>query len=136
MTVPLLVSIGSGGGGTATLDLVVDGTGAPTETVTLSPGQSVYSLTAPAVGARVPCGRGPGCGATEVEDRIAENNTGYLGVVVREQPRVLLVAPVGSDPSRLQPGADRPGGSGTTVMPPDQVPVRARPTWPPTTRSC
>lgn len=119
---PLLVSIGSGGGGEATIDLVVDGAVVSSETVTLSPGQTVYSLTTPALV--------PGFHAVEVRvsgtegDRIPENNAGYLGVVVREQPAVLMVAPVGSDPTRLEQALTAQGAA-VTVIPPEAVPVMA-----------
>ncbi|HYI24995.1 MAG TPA: VWA domain-containing protein, partial [Thermomicrobiales bacterium] len=116
---PLLVSIGSGGGGEATIDLVIDGVPVSSETVTLNPGQTVYSLATPPLA--------PGFHAVEVRvsgtegDRIEENNTGYLGVVVREQPSVLLVAPVGSDPTRLEQALTAQGAA-ITVLPPEGLP--------------
>lgn len=119
---PLLVSLGSGGGGEAAVDLFVDGELVSSETVSLNPGQTVYSLTAPALG--------PGfhgievrVSATEDIDRIPDNNVGYLGVRVREQPRVLLVAPVGSDPVRLQQALTDQGAE-VTVTAPAEVPIR------------
>jgi len=119
---PLLVSLGSGGGGEATVDLLVDGAVVSSEAVTLNPGQTVYSLTAPALA--------PGFHDVEVRvsatadiDRIPENNVGYLGVSVRERPSVLLVAPVGADPVRLQ-GALTGQGAEVTVTAPADVPVR------------
>ncbi len=119
---PLLVSLGSGGGGEATVDVLVDGEVVSNEVVTLNPGQTVYSLTAPALG--------PGFHSIEVRasatddiDRIPDNNVGYLGVSVREQPNVLLVAPVGSDPVRLQQALTNQGAEVTLTAPAD-VPVR------------
>ena len=119
---PLLVSLGSGGGGTAVVDLIVDGAVVSTENVVLNPGQTVYSLSAPSLG--------PGFHAVEVRvsgtadiDRISENNSGFLGVTVREKPAVLLVAPVGADPGRLQSALSAQGAE-VTVVSPDQVPVR------------
>ncbi|MBA2470442.1 MAG: VWA domain-containing protein [Chloroflexia bacterium] len=119
---PLLVSLGSGGGGTATVDLLVDGEAISSEQVTLNPGQTVYSLTAPELE--------PGFHGVEVRvsatddiDRIAENNAGFLGVSVREQPGVLLVAPVGSDPARLQQALANQGAEVTLTAPGD-VPVQ------------
>jgi Mg-chelatase subunit ChlD len=119
---PILVSLGSGGGGQAVVDLVVDGTVVTTETVSLNPGQTVYSLTAPSLG--------PGFHSIEVRvsgsediDRIAENNSGYLGVTVREQPNVLMVAPVGADPGRLEQALIAQGAE-VTVIAPGDMPVR------------
>lgn len=121
-TLPLLVTLGSGGGGEATVDLFVDGQLVASDTVALSPGQTVYSLAAPSLG--------PGFHDIEVRasgpddiDRIPENNVGYLGVSVREQPSVLLVAPVGSDPVRLQQALANQGAAVTLTSPAD-VPVR------------
>jgi Ca-activated chloride channel homolog len=119
---PLLVTIGSGGGGAATLELVVDGTVVLTKEVTLSPGQSVYSIAAPALE--------PGFHAVQVRvtgeggtDRIAENNLAYHVVQVRERPVVLLVAPIGSDPVRLEQALTEQGAD-VSVVTPDQVPTR------------
>lgn len=119
---PVLVSLGSGGGGEANVDVLVDGEAVSSEPVALNPGQTVYSLTAPALG--------PGFHSVEVRvsgaddiDRIPDNNVGYLGVSVREQPNVLLVAPVGSDPVRLQQALTNQGAEVTLTAPAD-VPVR------------
>ncbi len=119
---PLLVSFGSGGGGEAIVDVLVDGEVVSSEPVTLNPGQTVYSLTEPAltpgfhrIEARV-------SGSADI-DRIPENNVGYLGVSVREQPAVLLVAPVGSDPARLKQALTDQGAAVTLSAPAD-VPAR------------
>ena len=119
---PLLVSIGSGGGGEAIVEVLVDGDVVSSQPVTLGPGQTVYSVTAPTLG--------PGFHSIEVRvsstddiDRIPDNNVGYLGVSVREQPSVLLVAPVGSDPVRLQQALMNQGAEITVTAPVD-VPVR------------
>lgn len=115
-------SIGSGGGGIVSVQLIVDGTAMSTEEVTLDPGQTVYTVTAPALAVgfhRVELRVEAGADL----DRISENNSGHLGVVVREQPSVLLVAPEGSDPARLR-GALSVNGAQVTVIPPSQMPVR------------
>lgn len=119
----LVTSIGAGGGGTATVDLIIDGTVVSSQPVTLSPGQTVLSLSAPDLDA--------GFHAVEVRvsasnglDRVAENNRAFLGVVVREQPAALLIAPVGADPARLQQALTAQGVNVTTVTP-DGVPVRS-----------
>ena len=119
---PMLVSLGSGGGGEAIVELIVDGEVMSTESVSLNPGQTVYSLSVPALA--------PGFHSVEVRvsgtpdiDRIAENNSGYLGVMVREQPLVMLVAPVGADPARLQQALTAEGAE-VTIVAPEDVPVR------------
>lgn len=119
----LITSIGAGGGGTATVELVIDGNVMSTQPVTLSPGQTVLSLSAPDLAA--------GFHAVEVRvsaanglDRVVENNQAYLGVVVRERPAALVIAPVGSDPTRLQEALTAQGAD-VTVVTPDAVPVRS-----------
>jgi len=118
----VIASVGSGGGGSASVQLIVDGIVASTEDVMLDPGQTVYTLTAPALPV--------GFHSVEVRvqagsdlDRITENNSGYLGVIVREQPSVLLVAPDGSDPSRLLQALSI-NGARVTLMLPSQIPIR------------
>ncbi|CAA9561924.1 MAG: hypothetical protein AVDCRST_MAG43-1992 [uncultured Thermomicrobiales bacterium] len=119
----LVTSIGAGGGGTGTVELVIDGAVVSSQPVTLNPGQTVLSLSAPdlaagfhAVAVRVSAANGL--------DRVIENNEAYLGVVVREQPAALLVAPVGSDPARLQQALSAQGAD-VTVVTPDAVPARS-----------
>ena len=119
---PILVSIGSGGGGAATVELVVDGAVVSTQNVTLNPGQTVYSLTAPALGAGFHSVEVRVSGTPDM-DRIPENNTGFLGVMVREKPAVLLVAPIGADPGRLQQALTDQGADVTTIAP-EEMPVR------------
>lgn len=119
----LVASIGAGGGGTATVELVIDGAVVSAQPVTLSPGQTVLSLSAPDLAA--------GFHAVEVRvsaanglDRVVENNRAFLGVVVRERPAALLIAPVGADPARLQEALTAQGVD-VTVVTPDVVPVRS-----------
>ena len=121
--IPLLLQVGAGGGGTATLELLLDGEVIGSSQVTLQPGSTIVQLSVPAPT--------PGFHAIEVRvsgssdiDRIADNNAGYLGVIVRDQPHVLLVAPVGSDPARLQQAFEAEGAEVTVVAPAD-MPFRA-----------
>ena len=118
----MLATIGSGGGGTATVEMLVDGVVVSTEDVALDPGQTVHTVTAPALAA--------GFRRVEVRvragadlDRIAQNNAGHLGVVVREKPTVLLVAPDGTDPTRLREALSA-NGAELTQVPPSGIPVR------------
>ncbi|CAA9582846.1 MAG: hypothetical protein AVDCRST_MAG87-3582 [uncultured Thermomicrobiales bacterium] len=118
----VIATVGSGGGGTATVELLVDGAVVSRETVALDPGQTVHTVTAPALPAgfhRVEVRVGAGADL----DRIAQNNAGHLGVVVREQPAVLLVAPDGSDPTRLREALSA-NGADLTQVPPSGIPVR------------
>lgn len=116
--IPLLLQIGAGGGGTATVELLLDGAVIATSEVALQPGSTIVQLSVPApvpgfhaIEARV-------VGSSDI-DRIASNNSGYLGVIVRDQPRVLLVAPVGSDPARLQQAFEAEGADVTVIAPAD-----------------
>jgi Mg-chelatase subunit ChlD len=120
--IPLLLQVGAGGGGSATVELLLDGVVIGTSPVTLQPGSTIVQLSVPAPT--------PGFHAIEVRvqgssdiDRIPLNNSGYLGVIVRDQPQVLLVAPVGSDPARLQQAFEAEGAK-VTVVAPDDVPFR------------
>lgn len=117
----LVVQIGADGGGVATLDLFVDGVAAGSTQVTLQPGSTIVQLSVPAPS--------PGFHAVAVTvsgpsdiDRISENNAGYHGVIVRDKPEVLLVAPVGADPTRLQQALEAEGAV-VTVMEPSAVPA-------------
>ena len=114
-------TISLGAGGPATVTISVDGQVASTQQVALSPGTTTWTFTlddlAPgfhAVGVQV-------TGSSEI-DRIAENDTQALGVVVRERPRVLLVAPEGADTSRIETALQGEGAD-VQVVTPDAVPA-------------
>ncbi|MBA2278800.1 MAG: VWA domain-containing protein, partial [Chloroflexia bacterium] len=118
----VLANLATGAGGEVTLELVVDGVVAHRQAVTLQPGASAYSLTAP----KLP----PGFHAVEVRvagtpelDRVAQNNQAALAVVVRDEPRLLLVVPEGADSTRLHT-AFTSGGAAVTVVLPAAVPLR------------
>ncbi|HVL24243.1 MAG TPA: VWA domain-containing protein [Thermomicrobiales bacterium] len=115
-------TIGSDAGGTASVELLVDGTTVATTNAALHPGSTVVPLTA--------TGLTPGFHAVEVRvaggadiDAIAQNNSAPLGVVVRDKPKVLLVAPEGADTSRLQQALATEGADVSVSLPAD-VPVR------------
>lgn len=119
----LIAHISAGGGGPATLDVLIDGIAVQSLDLTLEPGTTMVPIDLePAT---------PGFhtvdvvvrGTTEM-DRIPGNNGGWLGFVVRDQPQVLLVSPVGADPSRLQTALTNQGAL-VQVVTPDQVPFRS-----------
>jgi len=98
--VSLLVSVGSGTAGTANLTVTIDGEIASQQTVSLTPGTTSLTVSAPALS--------PGFHAVEIEvsgnpdfDTTVENNRAPFAVVVRDRPQVLVIAPVGADPDRF-----------------------------------
>jgi len=115
-------TIGSSAGGTATVEMLVDGMVQASTDVALHPGSTVVPLTARDLA--------PGFHAVQVRlfapldiDTIAENNTAPLGVVVRDKPAVLLVAPEGADTTRLEQALAAQGADVDVSLPVD-VPVR------------
>ncbi|MGC4108318.1 MAG: VWA domain-containing protein [Thermomicrobiales bacterium] len=119
-SLPLQATISVGAGGQATVTVSVDGQVQSTQQVALAPGSTTWTF--------IQDGLTPGFHAVQVQvtgsseiDRIAENNTQALGVVVRERPRVLMVAPEGSDVSRLQTALQSEGAE-VQVVTPDAVP--------------
>ncbi|MGI8485664.1 MAG: VWA domain-containing protein [Thermomicrobiales bacterium] len=116
----VLATLSSGPGGAVQIQLLVDGTVASTQQVTLPPGSTSFTLTHPALS--------PGFHAIAVHisgsqeiDRIPANNDGTLGIVVRDRPSVLLISPDGGDPARLTAALESPGAT-IKVVTPDQVP--------------
>lgn len=120
----VLATIASGPGGPVRIQLVVDGTVASTEEVTLPPGITSYALPhAELVPALL-----PGFHSIEVHltgsseiDRIPQNNDGVIGVVVRDRPAVLLISPAGGDSANLSTALESQGAA-VKAMTPDQVP--------------
>ncbi|HEU0163983.1 MAG TPA: VWA domain-containing protein, partial [Thermomicrobiales bacterium] len=117
----VLATISVGAGGPVSIQLVIDGTVAATQNVTLQPGTTSYTLTHGALA--------PGFHAIDVRvsgsaeiDRIAENDDGALGLVVRDRPSVLMIAPDGSDPSKLT-SALQSQGAEVKVVTPDDAPT-------------
>jgi Mg-chelatase subunit ChlD len=120
--VSLVAHVTAGGGGTASLDVLVDGVAIQTLDLDLQPGTTMVPIALPAAE--------PGFHAVDVVvsgsselDRVAGNNGAWLGFVVRDQPQVLVVAPVGADSSRLEAALSAAGAQAQAVTP-DQVPFR------------
>lgn len=117
-TVSVLASIGAGSGGNGTVELIVDGAVAATQAISFQPGLNTYTFQAPDLA--------PGFHALAVRvsgdasaDSYQENNQMPLAVVVRSEPKLLLIAPAGSDPGRLQGALERKGAVVTVIQPAD-----------------
>jgi Ca-activated chloride channel homolog len=118
----VLVGVSTVEPGNAHLDLIVDDVAVAGQDITLPVGLSSYSFTAPELS--------PGFHSLAVRvsgdaglDQFSENNTAPLAMIVRSAPRVLLVAPSGSDPSRLS-GALTGRGADVTNVSPEHIPVQ------------
>jgi len=122
-SLPMQATLSVGPGGVATVTIAVDGQVTSTQQLTLSPGSTTWSFTLDSQALT------PGFHAVQVQvtgsaeiDRIAENDIQAFGVVVRERPRVLLVAPEGSDTSRIATALQGEGAD-VQVVTPDAVPA-------------
>ncbi len=120
--VTVLASINSGIEGPGTVELWVDGARYASAKVDLTVGLAshAFKLTDLPAGFHALEVRisGPAGG-----DRYAENNVTPLSLVVRDQPKLLLISPEGSDPEVLS-GALSRGGANVTVSLPADVPSR------------
>jgi uncharacterized membrane protein len=115
-TVNILASISTGSGGPGTVELIVDGAPLASQETTFQPGLNTYTFQAPdlAPGFHALSVRISGSGGV---DRFAENNEVPLSVIVRDAPKLLLVATEGSDPGRLQGALERKGAVVTVTTP-------------------
>ena len=118
----VLVTVSTVVAGSARLALVIDEAVVASQDAELPVGLSTFSFTAPELG--------PGFHSMSVRvsgdgtvDQFAENNAAPLALIVRNAPRVLLIAPGGSDPSRLS-GAFSQHGAVVTNVAPERVPVQ------------
>ncbi len=118
----VLASVSTGTGGTGSVELWVDGQWRETRPVTFPPGRSSYAFPVAdlAPGFHTVDVRVLG---TDVADAHPENNNAPLAVVVRDKPKLLLVAPEGIDPDFLRSALERKGAV-ITAMPPAKVPSR------------
>ncbi|MCC6792775.1 MAG: VWA domain-containing protein [Thermomicrobiales bacterium] len=115
-TVNILASVSTGSGGSGAVELIVDGVTLASQPATFQPGLNTFTFQAPDLT--------PGFHALSVRvsasgdtDRFLENNEVPLAVVVREAPKLLLVAPDGSDPGRLRGALERKGAIVTVTGP-------------------
>lgn len=117
----VLATLSSGPGGPVQLQLLVDGTVASTQQVTLPPGSTSFTLSHPALSAGFHAIAVHISGSQEI-DHIPANDDGALGVVVRDRPAVLLISPDGGDPARLKAALESQRAS-IKVVTPNQVPA-------------
>lgn len=120
-SVPLQATFSVGAGGTVSVAIAVDGQARSTQQVTLAPGSTTWSFSQDDLAPGFHAVSVTVTGSSEI-DRIPENDTQAFGVVVREQPKVMLVAPEGADVSRIET-ALRNEGADVQVVTPDAVPT-------------
>lgn len=120
--VTVLASVNTGVAGAGRVELWVDGALTATREAELPQGLSSHEFELSALAA--------GFHALEVRvagpqsaDRFPQNNLLPLALTVRDQPRLLLVAPPDADPGLLRGALER-GGASVTVVPPLEVPSR------------
>ena len=118
----VLVSVSSVVAGNAQLDLVVDGGVVASQDAELPAGLSTYAFTVPELEAGFHSLSVQVSGDASM-DQFADNNSAPLALIVRDAPKVMLVALSGSDPSRLI-DALRNRGADVTNVTPEQVPVQ------------
>ena len=118
----VLVSVSTGVGGPGRVELWLDGERTAVEEAELPAGLSSYDFELTDLAA--------GFHALEVRvsgvadgDRYQQNNSLPLALVVRDKPKLLLIAPPDSDPDVLR-GALARGGAEVTVVEPLEVPSR------------
>lgn len=114
----LLVSIGSGTADVAEVVVTIDGAVAVQQSVSLVPGLTNLTISTPPLA--------PGFHAIDVTirgnpdlDLTVENNSAPLGVVVRDRPQVMVIAPIGADPARFVSSLEQQGAAVTLVTPSD-----------------
>ncbi len=120
--VSVVASIASGAGGDGTVELLVDGSSVASKQETFPSGLSSYSFQVKDLE--------PGFHSMEVRvtgttanDRFQENNSAPLSLVVRDKPKLLLVAQAGTDVGLLKGTLERKGAV-VTVSDPADVPSR------------
>jgi Mg-chelatase subunit ChlD len=118
----VLVSVATEVEGAARLELLIDGALISAQELSLPVGLSTFSFPLPLLNAgfhelviRV--------SGDDTVDQVVENNLVPAALIVRDEPRVLLVAQAGSDPSRLEQALVRRGAS-VEVTTPDLVPAQ------------
>lgn len=120
--VSVLASVSTGVGGAGRVELWVDGALAATQETDLPAGLSSHKFEL----ADLPAGFHAlevRVGGVPNADRYPENNAMPLALTVRDQPRLMLVSPPGSDPGVLREALGR-GGADVVVVPPLEVPSR------------
>ncbi|MGH2558579.1 MAG: VWA domain-containing protein [Thermomicrobiales bacterium] len=104
-SVAVVASVASSATGTGTVELLVDGVSKGEQTASFQAGLSSYTFQVDKLT--------PGFHAIEVRvsgdnDRFPENNVAPHALVVRDKPKLLLVAPAGTDVELLKGALERP----------------------------
>ena len=118
----LLVSVATEVAGAARLELLIDGTPVSAQELMLPAGLSTFSFPLPVLNAGFH-ELGVRVSGDETVDQVVENNAAPVALIVRDEPRVLLVAQAGSDPIRLENALVRRGAA-VEVTTPDRMPAQ------------
>jgi Mg-chelatase subunit ChlD len=117
----LTVTVGSGAPDVLEVSVAIDGGEPLSQSVQVQPGTTTLTVEVPPLAAGYHAMQVSVRGNPDL-DRIIENNSAPTAIVVRDRPAVLLVAPVGSDPSRLE-AALTAQSVDVRIVTPDQVPT-------------
>ncbi|MDQ2683849.1 MAG: VWA domain-containing protein, partial [Chloroflexota bacterium] len=115
----VLVGVSTATAGVATLDLVIDDVLIERQEVTLVPGLTSYAFTLPDLSAGFHSIRIDVAGDATI-DQFGENNSAPAALIVRAEPKVLLISAAGSDPARMVDALSASGAEVTNVTP-DQL---------------
>ena len=114
----VLATISVGAGGPVQIDLLIDGEVVSTQNVTLQPGTTSYTLSHPALSPGFHAVQVRVTGSSEI-DRIPENDSAALALIVRDRPSVLMISPEGADPSQLTSALQAQGAEVKVISPRD-----------------
>lgn len=123
--IAVIASVATSASGAGTVELWVDGVKKSEEAATFPPGLSSFDFQ---VGDLEPGFHALEVRVTGDNDRFEENNFAPLAIVVRDHPKLLLVAPAGTDVDLLKGALERQDapdqGAEVTWIEPQDVPFR------------